>query len=91
LAEDHSNAKTLAKRLAEIPGIDIDPTTVETNILIINIVNLSMTALEISEKLLKNGVRIGAMGPDTMRAVTHLDVDKAGINKAADLFEKICR
>jgi threonine aldolase len=90
LAEDHSNARMLANRLAQIPGIDIDPSTVETNILIINTVNMSLTAQEISEQLLLNGVRIGAMGPDKMRAVTHLDVDEAGINKAADVFERIC-
>ena len=90
LAEDHSNARMLANRLAQIPGIDIDPSKVETNILIINTVNMSLTAQEISEQLLLNGVRIGAMGPDKMRAVTHLDVDEAGINKAADVFERIC-
>jgi hypothetical protein len=30
------------------------------------------------------------MGPDIMRAVTHLDVDEAGITRAADAFKTIC-
>ena len=90
LAEDHSNAKILANRLAQIPGIDIDPKTVETNILIINTAEASLTAHEISQQLLLNGVRIGAVGADKMRAVTHLDVDRKGIDRAADVFEKIC-
>ena len=90
LAEDHSNAKILANRLAQIPGIDIDPKTVETNILIINTAEASLTAHEISQQLLSNGVRIGAVSADKMRAVTHLDVDRTGIHRAADVFEKIC-
>ena len=90
LEVDHLNAKNLANRLAQIPGIKIDPTMVETNILIINVAKLKVSASEISEQLLLNGVRIGAMGPDNMRAVTHLDVDEAGINRAAEIFAKIC-
>ncbi len=45
---------------------------------------------EISERLLAEGVRMGAMGPGSMRAVTHLDVDEAGVNRAADVFADIC-
>jgi threonine aldolase len=90
LAEDHLNAKNLANQLAQIPGIKIDPTTVETNILLINVADAKLSAYDISEKLLLDGVRIGAMGPDVMRAVTHLDVDEAGITHAADAFKTIC-
>jgi threonine aldolase len=89
LEEDHLNAKNLAVKLAQIPGVKINPAAVETNILIINVAELKLSAFEISEKLLLNGVRIGAMGPDTMRAVTHLDVDETGIVRAAEVFEKI--
>ena len=90
LAEDHLNAKNLANQLAQIPGIKIDPTTVETNILLINVADAKLSAYDISEKLLLDGVRIGAMGPDVMRAVTHLDVNEAGITHAADAFKTIC-
>ena len=90
LAEDHLNAKNLANQLAQIPGIKIDPTTVETNILLINVADAKLSAYDISEKLLLDGVRIGAMGSDVMRAVTHLDVDKAGITHAAEAFKTIC-
>ena len=90
LAEDHLNAKNLANQLAQIPGIKIDPTTVETNILLINVTDVKLSAYDISEKLLLDGVRIGAMGPDIMRAVTHLDVDEVGITHAADAFKTIC-
>ncbi|MEE3000149.1 MAG: GntG family PLP-dependent aldolase [Pseudomonadota bacterium] len=90
LEEDHSNAKILANRLMQIPGINIDPETVETNILIIDVSESPLSALDISEKLLLSGVRVGAMGPNSMRAVTHLDVDENDVNRTADIFEKIC-
>ncbi len=90
LAIDHANARLLATRLAHIPGVQIDPLTVETNILIIDVTEASLSAPEISERLLEKGVRMGAMGPDGMRAVTHLDVDEAGVIRAAEAFADIC-
>jgi threonine aldolase len=90
LAQDHLNAKILANKLAHIPGVKIDPTAVETNILLINVAEVNLSAYDIAEQLLLDGVRIGAMEPDLMRAVTHLDVDEDGITRAAEAFEKIC-
>jgi threonine aldolase len=90
LAIDHANARTLATGLADIPGVKIDPLSVETNILIIDVTDADLSAPEISENLLNEGIRMGAMGPDTLRAVTHLDVDEAGVIRARDAFAKIC-
>jgi threonine aldolase len=80
----------LATRLAQIPGVNVDPLSVETNIVIIDVSEATLSALEISEKLLAAGVRIGAMDANSMRAVTHLDVDQAGVIRAGDAFAKIC-
>jgi threonine aldolase len=90
LAIDHANARTLATRLAQLPGVKVDALTVETNIVLIDVAEAKLSAPEMAAKLLSDGVRIGAMGPDSMRAVTHLDVDEAGVLRAADAFEKIC-
>ncbi len=90
LAIDHANARLLATRLAQLPGVNIDPLTVETNILIIDVSEASLSAPEISERLLEKGVRMGAMGPSGMRAVTHLDVDEEGVVRAAEAFAEIC-
>jgi threonine aldolase len=90
LAIDHANARTLATRLAQLPGVKVDALTVETNIVLIDVTEANLSAPEIAEKLLSEGVRIGAMGPDSMRAVTHLDVDEAGVLRAAEAFERIC-
>jgi len=81
LADDHTNARRLAEGLAALPGVALDPTTVETNIVFFDLTG-EVTAPALVERLLEHGVRMGAMGPRTIRAVTHLDVDAAGIERA---------
>jgi threonine aldolase len=82
LAVDHANARRLAEGLAELPGIAIDPTTVETNILFFEITRDGLDAEAFDDGLRRHGVRMGAVGPHRVRAVTHLDVDAAGIDRA---------
>ena len=84
LAEDHANARFLADRLATVPGIAVEPETVETNIVYFDVKGTGKTAADVYEALLEHGVRIGRMGPYRMRAVTHLDVDRAGVEAAAE-------
>lgn len=82
LQEDHANARLLAEGLAEIPGINIDPTEVETNIVFFDVRDTGMTAQAFTEALLAEGVRMGAMGRFRVRAVTHLDVKRDEIEQA---------
>lgn len=77
LAEDHANAKFLAEGLAELDGVEIDPTTVETNIVIFVVSD----AQDLRDKLAAAGVEMSLL-EGRVRAVTHLDVDRAGIEKA---------
>jgi threonine aldolase len=88
LADDHANARYLAEGLAEIPGIDLDPATVETNIVWFD-VRGRMSAAAVSASLKEQGVLIGDYGPTRMRAVTHLDVDRDGIDAALDALRRI--
>ena len=88
LAEDHANAKVLAEGLAKIPGIDLDPTTVETNIVWFD-VRARISASEVAAALKERGVLIGGFGPTRMRAVTHLDVDRAGVDAALDVLRTV--
>jgi threonine aldolase len=88
LAEDHANARYLADGLAEIPGVDLDPTMVETNIVWFD-VRGRMSAPEVAAALEERGVLIGAYGPMRMRAVTHLDVDRDGIETALETLRRI--
>lgn len=81
LAEDHANARRLAEGLATLPGVVLEPTSVETNIVFFELTG-RLDAPTLVERLLARGVRMGALGPRTVRAVTHLDVSAAGIEHA---------
>ena len=78
LAEDHANARRLAEGLATLPGVKLDPASVETNLVFFDLTG-SVDAATAVARLLTHGVRMGALGPRTIRAVTHLDVTAAGI------------
>lgn len=89
LQEDHDNAKCLAAALAEIPGISIDVATIETNMVYFEVGQTGLSAARVSELLLERGVRIGAIGPTMMRAVTYLDVGLADVEFAARTLREI--
>jgi threonine aldolase len=78
MADDHALAARLAQGLAELPGIELDPARVETNIVVFGVAD----APAFSEALRAHDVWIGALDATTMRAVTHLDVDAAGVERA---------
>ena len=84
LAEDNANARMFADRIAGSPAFAVDPKTVDSNIVIFDLAS-GGDAAALSARLEQEAdVRIGAIGPSTMRAVTHLDVDANSIGTAAD-------
>jgi threonine aldolase len=87
LAEDHANARTLAAGLARLPGIESEPGTVETNIVLFRV--RSRPARELVERLDAAGVRVLAAGPDTVRAVTNLNVSAADIASALQIIRQV--
>ena len=70
LADDHDNARRLADGLADLPGVELDVASVETNIVVFEVDD----APRFCARLAAEGVVMGAFGPRTVRAVTHLDV-----------------
>lgn len=80
LADDHARAKRLAEALYPIPGVDIDPTDVGTNILYFGVPEGRAAVLQ--DMLDAKGVRMLAIGDSRMRAVTHLDVTDHGTDHA---------
>jgi threonine aldolase len=85
LADDHANARRLAEGLAEIDGITIDPATVETNIVVFGVTEADAFCAALEAE----GVRMGTLGADRIRAVTHLDVDADGIEQAIAAVARI--
>ena len=82
LAEDHENAGVLAQGLAELPGVEIDPGRVETNIVISSVADAPGLAARLAEM----GVEVSPLDARRLRCVTHLDVDRAGIERALEAF-----
>jgi threonine aldolase len=83
LDQDHEHARTLANGLAELPGITLDPARVETNIVLFDVGRRGLTGEDFNARTVaSHGVRFSVLGPTTVRAVTHLDVDMSGIQQA---------
>jgi threonine aldolase len=78
LADDHEHARDLATGLAQIPGVELEPADVETNIVVFGVAD----ARALCGALQARGVRMGALDGTRVRAVTHLDVDREGIGTA---------
>jgi threonine aldolase len=85
LAADHDNARRLANGLAEIDGVRIDPGRVETNIVVFGVSD----AHAVCGRLWERGVQLAPLGPQRLRAVTHLDVDGAGIEQALAAIRQV--
>ena len=88
LAGDHANAKQIAARIGNSSGIEIDPASVQTNILVFGLVPGAPDAASVVARARERGVLVMAIGPRTMRAVTHLDVTRDQCERAGEvLFE----
>jgi threonine aldolase len=83
LAEDHEHAVILAGHLAQVHGLAI-PHPVETNIVVIDVGGLGLTAEEAVGVLAEAGVLAGAASRTLVRFVTHLDVSPEQVQWAAD-------
>jgi threonine aldolase len=85
LHEDHANARLLAAALARIDGVVIDLDAVETNIVIFKLAG-GLSAAALTARLKTRGILMSAVGPSTVRLVTHLDVDRAACITAAEVL-----
>jgi len=79
---DHENAELLARGLSAIPGIRLDSTQIQTNIVIYDIRETKMTSTEFLERTAKHHVLGVPVDTERVRMVTHLDVDRSEIEIA---------
>jgi threonine aldolase len=82
LAEDHLLARELAELLAEVPGVEVDPEAVETNIVVFAVPDAQAVAAE----LRRAGIDLLVVDGRRLRAVTYLGIDRARVREAASLI-----
>jgi len=87
LAEDHRRAKQIAIAISAIDSSLVDPATVETNIVGLDLANLPITAAELATRCREKGLWISALGPKYARLVTHLDFDDAQCSEAIEILK----
>jgi len=93
LAQDHANARTLAEGIAGIAGLRpiVEPARTPTNMVFFDVDPSACTGPELCARLEGRGVRMIALDPQRVRAVTHLAVDAAGIARAVDALRQVMR
>jgi threonine aldolase len=89
LDEDHYQARRLAEGLQLVPGLEVDLATVHTNIVIASTRTSGKTGAEWAERLRQKGVLINAVGPYTLRFVTHYDVTRPDIEEALTIMLRL--
>lgn len=89
LAEDHRRAKKIALALAAFNPTLINPETVETNIVGLELSQAGITAADFAARCRENGLWISALGKTYARLVTHLDFDDAQCDEAIAIMLKV--
>jgi threonine aldolase len=89
LADDHANARRLARGLAQIPGLV--PEEPETNLVFFNTEGTGLTAAQLSDRAREHGVAVSTNGKWRVRACTHLDVSAADIDTAVQVIGTVVK
>jgi threonine aldolase len=91
LQEDHDNAKRLAEKIDQIQGLSLKYRETETNMVFFEVDPSLGTADQWIEKLAQRGLLLLATAPTTIRAVTHLDVDREDVVQAANVLQEVAQ
>jgi threonine aldolase len=89
LGEDHANARRFAELLAECATVR--PWIPETNIVMLDLVRETDSSETVMPRLAQAGVKVAPWGPRRLRAVTHLDVSRGDVERAARLIMETLR
>lgn len=88
LAEDHANARRLAAGLRNMAQVHLAAETFDTNLVFFNIDPALGAAAEFSARLRERGLLMLPTAPQTLRAVTHLDVTAADVDAALEIVSQ---
>jgi len=89
LAEDHDNARRLAQGIRQIENVRLMSERIDTNMIFFRVDPAWGTAEEFSEKLQEQGLLMLATSPTNIRAVTHLDVNAAAMDRAVEIIKRV--
>ena len=89
LADDHANARLLARTVGQIPSLSLIDEEPDTNIVIFHVAKNWGTAAQFSDSLKQTGVLSLAFGPQSVRLVTHLDVSREQIESACEATRNV--
>jgi threonine aldolase len=89
LAEDHANAQRLAAGIRQIDRLQLCPDTIDTNLLFFRVDPSWGTAADFSACLKQRGLLMNASAPNTIRAVTHLNVTTADVDRAIGILKEV--
>ncbi|MGO4343289.1 threonine aldolase family protein [Pedococcus sp. 2YAF34] len=84
LADDHARAHRFARAAGEAAPGSIDPATVQTNIVVLDVSVTGWTSAGFMEAAAAQGIRLYPVSPTAVRLVWHLDVDDAGTDRAVE-------
>lgn len=89
LGDDHRRARTLANGLAGIPGLSLDNSVPETNMVFVSLKDdVPLNSAQVAARLTEKGVKVGAVGPRRFRMVTHYWIDDEGIDQTLKAFNQ---
>lgn len=91
LKTDHVRAKSIAEAIAAVAPSVIDPKTVETNIVGLDLSSINITAFELAAQLKEHGILAGPLGSKYLRLVTHYDLDESDINLVKQVLPEILK
>jgi threonine aldolase len=72
-----------------VPGVEVDPDRVQTNIVMMDVSGTGLTPAEFSARLKSRGVLINAISPTRMRLLTHVDVSRADCEEAVGVIREV--
>jgi len=91
LAKDHEHAQILARTVEETPGLSLESGPVETNLVWISVAPSLGTARSVADQLKAEGVLVSVLGPQVIRACTHLDASRADVLRAAGALRNVSK